>query len=102
LFARRIQKVFGAGTGVERVYFPKKSNEVPDRPVLTLAVLAPENAAPEPATKSLNHVDETESGSSSQLSRARSFGFAPEDSTPLHEEARSSLRGGTSMAMLQS
>lgn len=27
-----------------------KSNEVPDRPVLTLGVLAPENAAREPAT----------------------------------------------------
>src|SRR5690606_35047583 len=48
---KEIQKVFAVGSGVERVYFPRKSSEVPDRPVLTLAVLPPENAAPEPATK---------------------------------------------------
>jgi hypothetical protein len=37
-----IQKVFAAGTGVERVYFPEKSNSVADRPALTLAILSPE------------------------------------------------------------
>src|SRR5262245_6469629 len=63
---KEIQKVFGAGTGIERIYFPKKSNEVPDRPVLTLAVLAPENTAPEPATKTLITSMTTESGSSSR------------------------------------
>ena len=38
-----IEKVFGAGKGVERVLFPEKTGQVPDRPILTLVVLAPEN-----------------------------------------------------------
>ena len=37
-----IQKVFTAGEGIDRIFFPEKSNAIPDRPALTLAVLAPE------------------------------------------------------------
>jgi len=88
---KEIQKVFGAGSGVERVYFPKKSNEVPDRPVLTLAVLAPENTAPEPATKNLITSMTTESGSSSRTFKSALIWAAPEDSTSLLEEARKLL-----------
>jgi len=37
-----IQKVFSSGAGIERVMFPEKSGQIPDRPVLALAVLSPE------------------------------------------------------------
>ncbi len=37
-----IQKVFAAGPSVERVYFPEKSSQIPDRRALTLVVLAPD------------------------------------------------------------
>lgn len=37
-----IQKVFSAGSGVERVYFPEKTIQIADRPVVTLVVLAPD------------------------------------------------------------
>jgi hypothetical protein len=37
-----VQKVFGGQTQVERVFFPERSNQIPDRPVLTLVVLGPE------------------------------------------------------------
>ena len=30
-----MQKVFSAGNGVERVYFPEKSNQIPDRAALS-------------------------------------------------------------------
>lgn len=88
---KEIQKVFAAGSGVERVYFPKKSNEVPDRPVLTLAVLAPENTAPEPATKNLITQMTTESGASSRTFKSALIWVVPEDASTLLEEARKVL-----------
>jgi len=44
-----IEKVFAlpAGRQVERVYFPERTNQVPDRAALTLIVLAPEVDAEE-------------------------------------------------------
>jgi hypothetical protein len=88
---KEIQKVFGAGSGIERVYFPKKSNEVPDRPVLTLVVLAPENTAPESVTKNLITSMTTESGSSSRTFKSALIWVVPEDATTLLEEARKLL-----------
>lgn len=41
---KEVQKAFAKGSGVERIFFPEKSSQVPDRPVLTLAVLAPESS----------------------------------------------------------
>ena len=35
-----IQKVFAVGSGIERVFFPEKSGQIPDRPALTFVVLA--------------------------------------------------------------
>jgi hypothetical protein len=91
IMRREIQKVFGAGSSIERVYFPKKSNEVPDRPVLTLVVLAPENTAQEPATLPLIASMTTESGSSSRTFKSALIWVAPEDTTTLLEEARKLL-----------
>lgn len=86
-----IQKVFAAGTGVERVYFPRKSNEVPDRPVLTVVVLSPEYASPEPATRTLLSMMTTESGSSSRTFKSALIWVVAEDSSTLREEARKVL-----------
>jgi hypothetical protein len=88
---REVQRAFTAGNGVERVYFPRKSSEVPDRAVLTLAVLAPEHAAPEPATKNLITSMTTESGSSSRTFKSALLWVAAEDAAPLLEEARKLL-----------
>lgn len=88
---KEIQKVFAAGSGVERLYFVKKSGEVPDRPVLTLLVLAPDNAAGDAATKTLMTSITTESGSSSRTFKSALIWAAPEDSAPLLEEARKLL-----------
>ena len=52
-----IHKVFAAGKGVERSYFPERTNQVPDRAALTVVVLAPENEADDPATTRLNGDD---------------------------------------------
>ena len=88
---REIQKVFVTGTGVERVYFPRKSNEVSDRPVLTLAVLPPENGAPEAATKNMIMSMTLESGSSSRTFKSALIWVVAEDAGPMLEEARKLL-----------
>ena len=39
-----IQKVFAGSAGIERIFHPERSNQIPDRPVLTFAVLSPEQS----------------------------------------------------------
>ncbi len=86
-----IQKVFGAGKGVERIYFPEKSAQVPDRAVLTLVVVAPESEAIEPAT--LAHIETLtrEHGSSARTYKSALLWCVAEDATALNEEARKLL-----------
>jgi hypothetical protein len=88
---KEIQRVFAAGSGVERVYFPRRSNEVPDRPALTLVVLSPEHAAPEAATKNLIKSTTMESGSSARTFKSALIWVAAEDAGPMLEEARKLL-----------
>lgn len=90
---KEIQKVFGTGGGVERIYFPKKSNEVPDRPVLTLGVLALENAAREPATQTLLRSMTAESGSSSRTFKSALIGQCPRMRPPCSTRRASFLPG---------
>ena len=61
-----IHKVVAAGRGVERIYFPERTNQVPDRAALTLVLLAPENEAGDPATIRLMEMMLREHGSSSR------------------------------------
>lgn len=86
-----IQKAFTVGSGVERLYFPRKSSDVPDRPVLALVVLPPENAAAEPATNALITTMTTESGSSSRTFKSALIWVVAEASTTLRDEARKLL-----------
>jgi hypothetical protein len=86
-----IQKVFATGSGIERVYFPRKSNEVPDRPVLALIVLPPEVSATEVSTKVFITTMTTESGSSSRTFKSALIWVVAEDSTTLRDEARKLL-----------
>ena len=62
-----IQKVFGAGKGVERVFFSERSNQIPDRAVLTVVVMSPEFEAVEVSTKLKVDKLSKEHGSSSRI-----------------------------------
>ena len=86
-----IQKVFAAGKGVERIYFPERTNQVPDRAALTLVVLAPENEAGDPATTRLMETMALEHGSSSRTYKSALLWCVAEDGTLLPEEARKLL-----------
>lgn len=86
-----IEKVFGAGKGVERVLFPEKSGQVPDRSILTLVVLAPENEAGESATIALMLTMAKEHGTSSRTYKSALLWCVVEDGSVPIEEARKVL-----------
>jgi hypothetical protein len=87
-----VQKVFSQGTGVERIYFPDKSNQVPDRPVLTCVVLAPERSM-EDEKKTTQFVENVtrEYGSSGRTFKSGLVWCVPDSASALHDEARKSL-----------
>jgi regulator of replication initiation timing len=87
-----IQKVFGAGVGVEQVFFPEKSNQVPDRPVVTLVVLAPEySLRDERATTQFVELVTREYGSSARTFKSALIFCLPESADALSDEVRKVL-----------
>ena len=86
-----VQKVFGAGSGVERIYFPEKSNQIPDRATLTLCVLHPDHSASVPATRVLFTQLTAESGTSGRTFRSALLWAVAENGAALTEEARKLL-----------
>ena len=87
-----IQKVFAAGQGVERVYFPEKSNQITDRPILTMVILAPELSL-EDKNKTLQFVESLtrECGSSARTFKSALIWCVPDSAGAIHEEARKVL-----------
>ena len=86
-----IQRVFAAGTGVERIYFPERTNQVPDRAALTVVVLASESEAGDPATTRLMETTLREHGSSSRTYKSALLWCVAEDGALLSDEARKVL-----------
>jgi len=86
-----VQKVFAAGAGLERVYFPEKSGQIPDRPALTLVVLAPETGALEKATRGFVESVTREHGASARTFKSALVWAVPEMAATLREEARKLL-----------
>ena len=86
-----IQKVFSVGKGIDRIYFPERANQVPDRAALTLVVLAPENEAGDTATTPIMQTMAVEHGSSSRTYKSALLWCVAEDATLLSAEARKML-----------
>src|SRR6266404_5410227 len=87
------QKVFAAGgAGVERIYFPEKTSQVPDRPVVTLVVLSPDNSLKDDkATVKLVETNTREYGASSRTFKSALVFCVPESADALRDEARKVL-----------
>ena len=87
-----IQKVFATGSGVERIFFPEKSNQVPDRAAVTLVVLPPEQSLQdEKATTQVVETITRESGSSSRTFKSALIFCVPDAPDALCDEARKVL-----------
>ena len=87
-----IQKVFAAGTGVERVFYPDKSNQIPDRPALTFVVLPPDQSSQDDKkTTTLVETMTKEYGTSARTFKSALVWCVPESSAGLSDEARKLL-----------
>ncbi|HDM78588.1 MAG TPA: ATP-binding protein [Deltaproteobacteria bacterium] len=89
-----IQRVFAAGPGVERVFFPEKSGQIPDRAALTLVILPPEQSLEEGARKeTLEKIDlfTREHGSSARTFKSALLWAVPDNPRQLNEDARKLL-----------
>lgn len=81
-----VQKVFQAGTGAERVYFPEKNNQVPNRAVLSLVVLSPSQSISESTTK-----DFIDSATKEKTFKSGLIWAVPESADMLRDECRKVL-----------
>jgi len=88
---QEVQKVFGVGAAIDRVYFPKKSNDVADRALLVVAVVAPESPASDPATAKWLGTMTQENGASARTFKSAILWSVAEDNVALYDEARKLL-----------
>lgn len=87
-----IQKVFGAGIGLDRVYFPEKTIQIADRPAVTLVVLSPDQSlADEKATVAFVEKMIRDYGTSARTFKSSVIFCVPEVPDMLREDARKVL-----------
>ena len=89
LIRDEIKKVF-AGSNIV-TFFPEKSQDIPDRPALTLAVLAPQYTKNNSSTFDFIKSLTQDYGASTRLFKSAIIWVVPDDDTPLNEEARTLL-----------
>ena len=84
-----IQSIFASGLGVERVFFPDKSNQIPDRPALTFVILSSEQSIKE-ETKVYKFIDEMTQayGKSARTFKSALIWLVPDSDSILNDEAR--------------
>jgi len=89
-----IQRVFASGPGVERVFFPENSVQIPDRAALTLVILPPEQSLEEGTREeTLKKIDlfTREHGASARTFKSAILWAVPDNSRQLNEDARKLL-----------
>jgi hypothetical protein len=88
---KEIQKVFSAGSGMERKYFPDKSSQISDQAALTLIIVAPHRSPEDPATLAWIEQMIRECGSSGRTYKTALIWALADGDTALNEEARKLL-----------
>jgi hypothetical protein len=87
-----VQKVFAEGKGVvDRKYFPDKSGQIPDAPILTLVVLPPDHAVADKTTRSFVDAATKEHGSTGRTFKSGLVWAVPEGADFLRDDARKAL-----------
>ncbi len=86
-----VRKVFSKQVGVERIYFPEKSSEIPDIPAITLVVMSPERTMQDHDTLEFLDKMTREHGSSGRTFKSALVWSVPEGSAELCEQARTML-----------
>lgn len=87
-----IMKVFGGQSPIERVFFPERSNQVPDRAALMLVVMSPDQSLEDEAkTKALVEAIVRESGTSGRTFKSALVFAVPQSPTQIREDVRRML-----------
>jgi hypothetical protein len=86
-----IEEVFKKVSGIEPIPFPQKSTDVPNRPTLTMVVLAPQQSLEEMDTLRFVETMTREYGSSFRTFKNALIWCIADSSTSLYEEARKYL-----------
>src|SRR5205085_6365488 len=87
-----IQAVFRAGpAGLDRVYFPEKSGDIPNRPALTLVVLSPDHPFSAARTRGIAEEMVRNHGSTGRTCKSALLFVVPDTAATLHDEARKLL-----------
>lgn len=86
-----IQRAFASQSGIEKVLFPERSNQVPDRPALTIVLLSPEKSLSEKETLPFIELVTREYGNSGRTFKTALIWAVAESSAVLNEEARKLL-----------
>jgi hypothetical protein len=86
-----VQKVFQSGTGADRIYFPEKSSQIADRPLLSLVVVAPNQSIADKTTKDFIELSTKEHGNSSRTFKSGLVWAVPDVPDALRDEARKAL-----------
>ena len=86
-----IQDVFKVGPSLDRIYFPEKSGQIPDRPALTLVIMAPDQFEKETATQKLLDQFVRDHGQSGRTFKSALMFAVPDATSGLQEQARKLL-----------
>jgi hypothetical protein len=86
-----IQKVFSGNQGIQLIYFPENSSKISNRPVLTLAILAPEYSLQDSQTLKMIESMTRECGTSDRTFKSAIIWAVADTDTKLREEARKVL-----------
>lgn len=87
---QEVMDVFKKGSGIERVYFPDKSNQITDRPVLTLVVGDPSTRLNDQAKTFISHMI-AESGQSARTFKSALIWAIPDAGSTLSSDAKKVL-----------
>jgi len=89
LIRTEIQNVFASGSGIERVFFPDRSNQIPDRPAVTFVVLSPEQSVKD-EVKIYKLIEEMtqEYGKSARTFKSALVWIAADSDMGLYDEGR--------------
>ncbi|TAL70497.1 MAG: ATP-binding protein [Bacteroidetes bacterium] len=91
LIKEEIAKVFVAKPGIERILFPELSNQIPDRPQLTLIVMAIDKHLNSKATTNFIESCTKDYGRSGRTYKSALIWIIPDSSNSLIEDARKVL-----------
>lgn len=86
-----IKTIFNAGFSIDRCYFPEKSNQILDKPMLSVIIVSPDHVADMKKVKQTIDQMTRESGTSARTFKSALVWSVPEKSDTIYEEARKLL-----------